>query len=123
MMRTVKYSWKFFVSFAVIFGCCFVGFGIGFTGGFGDKFERVNSFPKACLFLSQSFVGSANLSDIYDASPVLGGVLIGLFLILIYLTMLNLFMAIMVVALSEAKAQQIAETKNDESSLEMAKGK
>jgi len=58
MMATIKYSWKFFVSFTVIAFAIFFGFAVGFTGGFGDKFEKVNSVRKSSLYLIQSFIGS-----------------------------------------------------------------
>ncbi|CAD7922976.1 unnamed protein product [Amoebophrya sp. A120] len=109
MMHTLKYSWKFFISFAVIFLSIFLGFSVGFVGGFGDKFEKVNTFGKASLFLLQSFVGSASFGEMYKLSPILAGVLIGMFIILIFFILLNLFMAIMVVALSEAKSQAVQD--------------
>mmetsp|Transcript_8848 Transcript_8848/g.21540 ORF Transcript_8848/g.21540 Transcript_8848/m.21540 type:complete len:737 (-) Transcript_8848:294-2504(-) len=109
MMHTLKYSWKFFVSFSVIFLSIFLGFSVGFVGGFGDKFEKVNSFGKASLFLLQSFVGSASFGPMFALSPILAGVLIGMFIILIFFILLNLFMAIMVVALSEAKSQAVQD--------------
>lgn len=112
VMATIRYSWKLFVSFTVIAGCTFIGFAIGFTGGFGDKFEEVNSFAKACVFLAQSFVGSADFSDVMRTSPFFGAVLIILLIVLVYLVMLNLFMAVMVVALSGAKAQQMDSMEN-----------
>merc|ERR1719399_1556844 len=84
MMKTIKYSWRFFVSFWVIAFCIFMGFSIGFTGGFGDKFEKVNSLDKSALFLCLSFVGSAFFGDITEQSPFWGGILVVMFLVLVY---------------------------------------
>ncbi|CAD7937629.1 unnamed protein product [Amoebophrya sp. A25] len=109
MMGTLKYSWKYFVSFTIIFLSIFLGFSVGFVGGFGDKFEKVNSFGKASLFLLQSFVGSASFGEMFALSPILAGVLIGMFIIVVFFILLNLFMAIMVVALSEAKSQAVQD--------------
>jgi hypothetical protein len=107
MMKTIKYSWRFFVSFTVIAFCIFMGFSIGFTGGFGDKIEKVNSLDKTTLFLCLSFVGSAFFGDFTEQSPIFGGILVVMFLVLVYFVLLNLFMAIMVVALSEARANEM----------------
>lgn len=92
-----------------------MGFSIGFTGGFGDKLEKVNSLDKTVLFLCLSFVGSAFFGDFTDQmgpAGLFGGILVVLFLVLVYFVLVNLFMAIMVVALSEARANEMENKAN-----------
>ena len=44
-----------------------------------------------------SFIGSSTFGDIQEVSPFWGGILIIMFIILVYFVLLNLFFAIMVV--------------------------
>lgn len=109
MMSTIKYSWKYFVSFLVFFLTILVGFSLALTSGFGDKLSTMSSFTRAMLFLSQSLVGSSNFGPLYEMGPILAGMIMFLFVVLVFFIMLNLFIAIMVVALSSAKAQDLGE--------------
>lgn len=106
MIWTIRLSWQLFVSFMVVFSSAFVGFVIAYGVGFGDKFEELNTFPSAALFLMRSFLGDADLTGVYYEAPLLGSLLIILFVLGIYFIMLNIFYGIMVNALEEAKAKQ-----------------
>merc|ERR1719247_2217266 len=106
MIWTIRLSWQLFVSFIVVFLSAFVGFVIAYQVGFGEKFADLNTFPRAALFLARSFLGDADLTRVYEAAPLLGSLLIVLFVMGIYFVIMNIFYGIMVNALEEAKAKQ-----------------
>lgn len=112
MIWTIRLSWQLFVSFAVVFLSAFIGFVIAYNVGFGDKFADMNTFPKAALFLARSFLGDADLTRVYYSAPLLGSLLIVLFVLGMYFIIMNIFYGIMVNALEEAKAKQ-EETANE----------
>merc|ERR1719247_2564678 len=106
MIWTIRLSWQLFVSFIVVFLSAFVGFVIAYQVGFGDKFADMNTPWKASLFLLRSFLGDADLTRVYYSAPLLGSLLIVLFVLGMYFVILNIFYGIMVNALEEAKAKQ-----------------
>jgi len=103
LVVTIRNSWKFFVSYFVLLAATFVGFSLSWNVGFGSEFAVFQTLEKSILFVAQTFIGGVGLGFIYTSSPQLGGVLIILFITVIYFMMLNLFFGIMVSAFSEAK--------------------
>lgn len=103
LIWTLRNSWKFFVSYAVIYLSVFVGFSLAYNVGFGEKFQELSSFRGASLFLARSFLGDVDLTAVYESSRGLGGLLISLFIAVMYFLCMNLFFGIMISALAEAK--------------------
>ncbi|CAL1168652.1 unnamed protein product [Cladocopium goreaui] len=56
-------------------------------------------------------LGNSDVSVIYDVSPVLGSLLIIMFLVSIFFIIMNLFYAIVVSTLSDAKIEEDAKQK------------
>jgi len=105
LVWTLRNSWKYFVSFFVIFIAVVVGFALALFVGFGDKFKEIKDFQRAMIFIVRSFVGSINLNPLADAQHWLGGMLIIIMAMVLFFLVLNLFFGIMVAALAEAKVK------------------
>eukprot|EP00397_Hematodinium_sp_SG-2012_P009542 GEMP01009630.1.p1 GENE.GEMP01009630.1~~GEMP01009630.1.p1 ORF type:complete len:735 (+),score=95.94 GEMP01009630.1:46-2205(+) len=113
LIWTLRSSWKFFVSFVVIYLSVFIGFSLAYNIGFGEKFAELSSFSDANLFLARSFAGDVDLTQVYESSPGLGGILIIMFIAVMYFLCMNLFYSIMISALGEAKIK-LAITGDDQ---------
>lgn len=103
-MQTVTLSQSMLVSWFVTFGMTLFGFVLAFCVAFG---ERVNIFrtPKdAFIFVMETFVGGGSSQVMTDQAPFLGAVLLALYVLSLFFIILNLFYAVIVSTLSEAKA-------------------
>merc|ERR1719428_2118258 len=93
------------VSFMCIFLAMFTGFVVAYNVGFGTSFGFLSNFLKCLIFLSRSFLNDADMTVVYVASPLLGSVLILMFVIGVKFVVLNLFYAILINGFADAKAK------------------
>jgi hypothetical protein len=105
LIWTIRMSWQMLVSFSCLFLPAFTGFVIAYNVGFGDRFSFLSNFWKALIFLSRSFLNDANMTVVYESSPLLGSLLILLFVLGVKFIILNLFYAILINAFADAKAK------------------
>jgi hypothetical protein len=105
LIWTIRMSWQMLVSFSCLFLPTFTGFVIAYNVGFGDRFSFLSNFWKALIFLSRSFLNDANMTVVYESSPMLGSMLILLFVLGIKFIILNLFFAVLINAFADAKAK------------------
>jgi hypothetical protein len=105
LIWTIRMSWQMLVSFSCLFLPTFTGFVIAYNVGFGDRFSFLSNFWKALIFLSRSFLNDANMTVVYESNPLLGSMLILLFVLGVKFIILNLFYAILINAFADAKAK------------------
>jgi len=108
-METVTLTQQRLVSFMVFLFTTFLGFVLAYHVAFGEQLSTFRTTWKAWVFLMRSFLGNADMSLVYTRSPVLGSLLIILFVLGMIFIILNLFYAIMVSGLSDAKLSQDAK--------------
>lgn len=116
----VAQVWKFFVSFFVIFVLFFAGFALAYTTGFGSFFPELQSWPAAWFFLARGLIGNVDVTIIYKQNKLAGSVLTCLFVLGVYMVLLNVFYALMLYAYSqtrEAMLQRGASPEDDSESL------
>eukprot|EP00747_Dinoflagellata_sp_TGD_P064563 gnl/TRDRNA2_/TRDRNA2_153955_c1_seq1.p1 gnl/TRDRNA2_/TRDRNA2_153955_c1~~gnl/TRDRNA2_/TRDRNA2_153955_c1_seq1.p1 ORF type:complete len:762 (+),score=126.55 gnl/TRDRNA2_/TRDRNA2_153955_c1_seq1:93-2378(+) len=106
---SLENSWKSLFSFFTIFVTSLVGFVLAFSVAFGEQLGIFRSPWRALIFISRAFLGNADMSVLYDISPILGSALIMLFIIGMVFIIMNLFYAIMISALSDAKQKDDIE--------------
>jgi len=92
--------WQLFVSFAAIFSIFFVGFGLAFNVGFGMEYEELQSWPISWVYLGRSLLGDVDVTKVYRNSPWSGSILLGLFVLGVYMVLLNLWYALILYAYS-----------------------
>lgn len=106
---TVRLSWQMLLSFCSVFFSAFVGFVLAFHVAFGEQMSIFQTPWKALVFLARSFLGDAEVSGIYASSPLLGSVLLLAYIVGFFFVLMNIFQAIMISALSDAKRDQDAK--------------
>eukprot|EP00928_Gymnodinium_smaydae_P072008 TRINITY_DN55459_c0_g1_i1.p1 TRINITY_DN55459_c0_g1~~TRINITY_DN55459_c0_g1_i1.p1 ORF type:complete len:751 (+),score=191.59 TRINITY_DN55459_c0_g1_i1:165-2417(+) len=102
-MQTVSVSEKNLSAFSVLFGCGLAGFVLAFSSAFGEQLSDFRSVFSSLTFLMRAFLGDANLDAVLTANNVVGSLLITIFVIGMVFVMMNIFRAIVVSALSDAK--------------------
>jgi hypothetical protein len=102
-MQTVRVAQKLLGSFIVVFTATLLGFVLGYSIAFGEDFASFRTTWKAYVFLMRTFVGDSNMQVVVDADPFLGSLLILLFVVGMFFLIMNLFYAIMISALADAK--------------------
>mmetsp|Transcript_101223 Transcript_101223/g.287009 ORF Transcript_101223/g.287009 Transcript_101223/m.287009 type:complete len:753 (+) Transcript_101223:151-2409(+) len=118
-MQTVTISQQKLFSFAIVFFTTLTGFVLGFSVAFGEQLSTFRTAWKAFVFLMRAFLGDANMEVVSSSSPFLGSVLIILFTIAMFFIIMNLYLAIMVSALSDAKqAEDMKQSKRYEQFLD-----
>lgn len=110
-------AWKFFVSFFVVFLCFFCGFGLSYTVGFGASDEDLGSWSSACFFLARSFLGDVDVTRVYRADPMAGGILLAGYTLVIYLVLMNVWYALMLHAFSQTRVMAIENGEQEEAPL------
>jgi len=105
-MQTVTVAEKFLVSFIVMFCTSMIGFSLAFNSAFGERLFQFRDPIKAYFYLLRCFFGDSRVAVVYDAAPFLGSLLIILFVLNLYFVTQQLFQAIMISSLSDAKAAQ-----------------
>mmetsp|Transcript_77627 Transcript_77627/g.203805 ORF Transcript_77627/g.203805 Transcript_77627/m.203805 type:complete len:748 (+) Transcript_77627:141-2384(+) len=104
-MQTVQASQQALGSFIVIFCTVLFGFVLAYSVGFGEQNATFRTPWNAFIFLIRSFLGNADFTDVYDGAPFWGGLLIIFWILGTLFIVMNLFFAIMVSALADAKNQ------------------
>jgi hypothetical protein len=75
------------------------------------------------MFLLRSFVGNADMRLVYDANPVIGSMLIVMFVVGMIFINMNLFYAILISSLSEARqTQEVEQAKKTENFMDKIYG-
>lgn len=110
-MQTVTISQQMLGSWVVVFTSSLIGFVLAFSTAFGGEVSILRTPWKSWVYIMQTVVGNSEMKVIYDVSPLLGSVLIVFFVVGIFFVIMNLFYAIMVSTLSEAKAEEDAKHK------------
>merc|ERR1719313_1069121 len=102
-------SWQLLLSFFVIFGVFFVGFGLVFNVGFGMDYEELESWPHAWVYLGRSLLGDVDVTRVYKNAPVSGSILLGLFVLGIYMVLMNMWYALILHAFSQTRERLLEE--------------
>lgn len=111
-MQTVSMSQQKLASFVLVFITTSTGFVLAFSVAFGEQLTTFRTVWKAFVFLMRAFLGNADMEIVSDLSPFLGSLLIILFTIAMFFIIMNLYYAIMVSALSDAKqAEDLKQSK------------
>lgn len=105
-MQTVSMSGQSLGSWIVVLSTVLFGFVLAYYVAFGEQMETFRTPWKAFIFLTRSLLGNADFSDIYNSAPFLGGLLIILFILGMLFIIMNLFYAIMISALADAKHEE-----------------
>merc|ERR1711937_887769 len=113
-------SWQLLLSFFVIFGVFFVGFGLAFNVGFGMDYEELESWPHAWVYLGRSLLGDVDVTRVYQNAPMSGSILLGLFVLGIYMVLMNMWYALILHAFSQTRERLLEEqeAKGEESLLQ-----
>lgn len=112
-VETVNISSSNLIGFAAVFFTSFIGFCLAYSTAFGEQLSVFRTPPRAFVFLMRSFLGNADMSIVYNAAPFLGSCLIFLFILGMIFVILNLFYAIMISALSDARQTQDMKASKD----------
>lgn len=111
-METMALSWKMLVGWSAIFATTFMGFCLSYSTAFGESLSDFRTVPRAFVFLMRAFVGNAKMNLVYDANPVIGSMLTLMFVISMIFVNLNLFYAILISYMSDARqTQEMAQKK------------
>merc|ERR1719454_921524 len=111
-METLSCSWKYLVGWTAIFITTFMGFCLSYCTAFGTSISDFRTVPRSFVFLMRSFVGNADMRLVYDANPVIGSMLILMFVVSMVFINMNLLYAIIISYMSDARAvQEVAEAK------------
>lgn len=122
-METMALAWEFLAGFALVFTTTFVGFCLSYCTAFGESISDFRTVPRAFIFLLRAFIGNADMRLVYDANPVIGSMLIVLFVVGMIFVIMNLFYAILISSLSEARqTQEVQQAKAMENFTDKIKG-
>lgn len=102
-MQTVATSQRQLSTFIVVLLIAIIAFVLGFTTAFGEQQQEFRTPWRALLFVMRSFVGNAKMEVVYKSAPMLGSLLILIYVVVMIFVVMNLFYAIMISALAEAK--------------------
>lgn len=108
-MLTVNHAGPLLLSFSAVFILIIVGFILGFTVAFGTNLAQFRTTWQTYTFVLRAFLGNADMSILYDTSAFFGSILTIMFIVGIFFIVMNLFYAIMISALSDAKQQNDAK--------------
>lgn len=104
-METMAISWQMLFGWAAVFSTSFMGFCLSYCTAFGESISDFRTVPRAFVFLMRAFVGNADMRLVYDANPVIGSMLIVLFVVGMIFINMNLFYAILISYMSDARLQ------------------
>lgn len=120
-MQTVSMSQRQLGTFVVVLVITLAGFVLGFCVAFGEQQQEFRTPWKSLLFLLRTFTGGANMEVVYATAPLLGSILIMIYVVVMIFLVLNLFFAIMISALADAKqVEDAASTKKYQQNVERA---
>lgn len=109
-MQTVSMAQRNIVSFVFQFATTIIGFVLAFNVAFGEELSEFRTPYLAAVFLMRTFLGNGDMSEVYNYSPILGSLLILLFVAVIVFVMMNLFKGIIITALADAKMLEDANS-------------
>eukprot|EP00933_Yihiella_yeosuensis_P014549 TRINITY_DN13006_c0_g2_i1.p1 TRINITY_DN13006_c0_g2~~TRINITY_DN13006_c0_g2_i1.p1 ORF type:complete len:751 (+),score=131.93 TRINITY_DN13006_c0_g2_i1:211-2463(+) len=109
-MYTAQMAQNSLIAWIIVFCACLTGFVLAFSVAFGEQVSEFRTPGNALVWLMQTLVGNAKAQIIYDTAPLLGSMLIVLFVVGIFFVIMNLFYAIIVSTLSDAK--QLEDSKH-----------
>jgi hypothetical protein len=112
-MQTVSMSEKNCSSFFAIMACTIFGFMLSFQSAFGEQLSYFRSLNQCFAFLLRALLGDTSAKVVYDTQPVVGSMLVILFVVVIVFLLMNLFRAIMVSSVSDAKKAKDSLGKQD----------
>jgi hypothetical protein len=104
LLLTLCVCWKQYLSFLAMFLLIFMGFVIAYTIGFGETIREISTLGATSVYLARSFLGDIDLTGIYLEAPFFGAMLILFFMLGIYFLSINVFFAILLGALDEARS-------------------
>jgi hypothetical protein len=111
-MEMMALSWKMLFGFAAIFITSFMGFCLSYCTAFGESISDFRTVPRSFVFLMRAFIGNADMRLVYDANPLIGSLLTLMFVISMIFINLNLFYAILISFMSDARqSQEMAQAK------------
>ncbi|CAK0810189.1 unnamed protein product, partial [Prorocentrum cordatum] len=103
LMQTVLGSQKQWFTWFIIFFTSLIGFVLAFTFAFGAEELEFSSPWKTFVFLVRGLLGDSDMTSVHDAAPFTGSLLIIAFVVIIFFTVVPLFVSIMLGALQDSK--------------------
>jgi len=91
----------------------FLAFVIAYTVGFGETIRDLSGVGSTSVYLARSFLGDIDLTPVYHEAPFFGAILILFFMLGIYFLMMNVFFAIILSALDEAKDKKVQDFRQE----------
>lgn len=113
LLVTLQTCWQQYLSFLSMFSFIFFGFVIAYTIGFGETIRDLSGLGSTAVYLARSFLGDIDLTAIYLEAPVFGATLILFFMLGIYFLMMNVFFAILLTALDEARGKKVQDFRQE----------
>eukprot|EP00438_Fugacium_kawagutii_P024201 Skav221740 [mRNA] locus=scaffold821:58099:66110:+ [translate_table: standard] len=110
-MQTVSIAQVSLGSWIVVFVCTLTGFVLAFSTAFGADISSLQTPFQAFIFIMLTILGNSDVSVIYTVAPLLGSLLIIIYVVGIFFVIMNLFYAIIVSTLSDAKIEEDAKQK------------
>eukprot|EP00931_Biecheleriopsis_adriatica_P103951 TRINITY_DN78726_c0_g1_i1.p1 TRINITY_DN78726_c0_g1~~TRINITY_DN78726_c0_g1_i1.p1 ORF type:complete len:750 (+),score=160.84 TRINITY_DN78726_c0_g1_i1:64-2313(+) len=105
-MQSVTIAQRMLSSWIVVFCTSLIGFVLAFSTAFGGEVSHLQTPWKAFVFIMKTVLGNSEMKVIYDVSPLLGSLLLFMYTVGIFFVIMNLFYAIMVTTLSDAKLEE-----------------
>lgn len=113
LVLTLEECWQPFLSFLFMFILAFLAFSSAYTIGFGESISDMSSMMSSAIYLCRSFLGDVDLTPIYEQAPLFGAVLILFFSLSIYFLMMNVFFAIIALALDGARDSKVQDFRQE----------
>jgi len=113
LLTTLETCWRQYLSFLFMFLVIFLAFVIAYTIGFGETIRDLSGIGSTSVYLARSFLGDIDLTPVYHEAPVFGAILILFFMLGIYFLMMNVFFAIILSALDEAKDKKVQDFRQE----------
>jgi hypothetical protein len=113
LLTTLETCWRQYLSFLFMFLVIFLAFVIAYTIGFGETIRDLSGIGSTSVYLARSFLGDIDLTPVYEEAPVFGAILILFFMLGIYFLMMNVFFAIILSALDEAKDKKVQDFRQE----------
>merc|ERR1719247_3162183 len=113
LLSTLETCWRQYLSFLFMFLVIFLAFVIAYTVGFGETIRDLSGVGSTSVYLARSFLGDIDLTPVYHEAPFFGAILILFFMLGIYFLMMNVFFAIILSALDEAKDKKVQDFRQE----------
>ncbi|CAK0852000.1 unnamed protein product [Prorocentrum cordatum] len=103
LMQTVQGSQRHLLTWFCIFSTSLMGFVLAFTFAFGAE-DPVFSTPwKTFVVLVRTLLGDSDMATVHERAPFTGALLLIAFVAIIFFTVMQLFVSLMLGALQDAK--------------------